>query len=332
MTTTDIAIRATAPLEQKIEYARFLSKSGLLPGPFRNHPENVLYAYEYGEMLGLHPIASITAIDVIEGKPSISAGLMSALVRRAGHTLRVQAQGEGDQAAARCQIIRKDDPKFTYSATWTMQRAKAADLLGKTNWRRYPLAMLKARAISECCRDACQEVLLGIAYTPDELGGEDDGGELVHDGFPTTANGMVDGSQLSEEAKERAGLMNRRQRIEHAELVEMNKVDPADVEIVTEHDENDPWEEPAPVKVPAHIKRITGLLDKLPLGDNDARSDILSWIVGRSIVWAGDLSVGEAKNVGSVLEDHLKTAGGDTEQAASALWEQYHKAQENSNG
>src|SRR5207244_13064565 len=108
--TTALAVRATVPLAEKVEYARFLAKSGLLPGPFRNHPENVLFAYEYGDMLGLHPIASITAINVIDGKPSISAGLISALVRRAGHTLRVQAQGDGEQAKARCQIIRKDDP------------------------------------------------------------------------------------------------------------------------------------------------------------------------------------------------------------------------------
>src|SRR5262249_36026053 len=137
VTSTDIAIRQSgivAGLGEKIEYARFLAKSGLLPQAFREHPENILYPYEMGELLGLHPVAAITGIHVIEGKPSISAGLISALVRRAGHRIRVESAGEGDALRARCQIVRADDPGFTYSATWTMDRAKQADLLSKANW------------------------------------------------------------------------------------------------------------------------------------------------------------------------------------------------------
>ena len=57
---------------------------------------------EYGEMLGLSPMAAITGVHVIEGKPTASAGLISALVRRAGHKLRVR----GDAKSAACQIVR----------------------------------------------------------------------------------------------------------------------------------------------------------------------------------------------------------------------------------
>ena len=220
MTSTDLAIPepaavATAPLDAKLRYAKFLATSGLLPAAFRKEPGNILYAVEYGEMLGLPPMAAITGIHVIEGKPSISAGLISALVRRAGHKLRVT----GDDHQAQAWLTRADDPGFTYKSVWTLERAKQADLLNKSNWKRYPDAMLKARAISEVARDACQEVLLGMQYTADELGDMlDDGGEIVSDGFDTHPDGLVDASKLTEDEKALAGLMPREQRVAHEAL------------------------------------------------------------------------------------------------------------------
>ena len=235
--TSDIAVRQAASLPDKIEYARFLAKSGLLPKDFREHPENILYAYEYGELLGLHPMAAITGIHVIEGKPSISAGLISALVRRAGHRIRVEGNGE----KARCQITRSDDPGFTYSAIWDMDRAKQAGLLARSNWQRYTAAMLKARAVSECARDACQEVLLGMQYTPDELGADDDGGEVVHDGFPASPDGALKLHEMTEGEKDAAGVMTRPQRVAHEALRSEGQPPAGAVQVTAEPDENDPW-------------------------------------------------------------------------------------------
>lgn len=175
-------------LPAKVQYAKTLADSGLLPAAYRRNPANVLYAVEYGEMLGLPPMAAITGIHIIEGKPTASAGLISALVRRAGHRLRVT----GDDRHAVAEIIRRDDPDFTFRAEWTMERAKQADLLGKGTWKKYPAAMLKARAISEVARDACEETLSGVHYTPEELGAEVDEegnvvGEVVSEAAPKAA-------------------------------------------------------------------------------------------------------------------------------------------------
>lgn len=163
-------------LQGKIAYARELANSGLLPASYRKQPANILYAVEYGEMLGLSPMAAITGIHVIEGKPTASAGLISALVRRAGHKLRVT----GDDSKALAEIIRADDPDFTFRSEWTMGRAQQAGLTGKKVWKQYPAAMLKARAISEVARDACEEALSGVHYTPEELGAEvGEDGEVI---------------------------------------------------------------------------------------------------------------------------------------------------------
>lgn len=161
-----------ATLPEKMDYARALAESGMLPAQYRRQPANLLYALEYAGLLGLHPMAAITGVHVIEGKPSASSALISALVRRAGHKLRVT----GNDQEAVAQIIRADDPDWKFESRWTIARAEQAGLTKKQVWRNYPAAMLKARAITEVARDACEEALSGMHYTPEELGanvGED---------------------------------------------------------------------------------------------------------------------------------------------------------------
>jgi hypothetical protein len=172
---------APATLDGAVQFARLLSDADLLPKQFVGKPANVLYAVEYGRTLGITPIAAITGIHVIEGKPSASSGLIGGLVRQAGHKLRVRSDG---LTTATAQIVRADDPEFTYECTWTLERAAQAGLCeiknGKpwardrngnpTAWEKYPAAMLKARAITEVARDACEDVLFGLHYTPEELG------------------------------------------------------------------------------------------------------------------------------------------------------------------
>jgi hypothetical protein len=159
---------ADRDLEASVDYARKLSASDLLPKSYQGKPQNVLLAVEYGRSLGLDPITAINMTHVVQGRPTASAQLVGALVRRAGHTLRVR----GDEQSATCKIIRADDPTFEFTATWTMDRAKQAGVLSNPVWKTYPANMLKARAITECARDACPEVLAGISYTAEEIGGE----------------------------------------------------------------------------------------------------------------------------------------------------------------
>ena len=276
-------------------------------------------------MLGLPPMAAITGIHVIEGKPSISAGLISALVRRAGHKLRVT----GDDHQAQAQLVRSDDPGFTYKSTWTIDRAKQADLLNKSNWKRYPEAMLKARAISEVARDACQEVLLGMQYTADELGDMlDDGGEVVSDGFDTHPDGLVDASKLTETEKDLAGLMPRDQRVQHEKLRRQGEPPPGAVEKLTGPDPDDPWLEPqAPHRSQGRKPGLDQLehLTRQVMGDWEDRDQlaVLAWLAGAE--WTA--SQAQIRLVTGILDDELKTAEGDASKAATSLWSKYEKAQ-----
>ena len=175
--SSEIVPTTSDELHAQMEYAKALAVSDLLPKAFVGKPANVLVAIEYGKALGIEPMAAIQGIQVINGKPTASAQLVGALVRRAGHTLRVAVQDNGSVEAT---VIRSDDPDFTFRAVWTMDRAKSAGLTGKGgSWATFPVAMLKARAITEVARDACPEVLAGVAYTAEELEPSGPGGRPV---------------------------------------------------------------------------------------------------------------------------------------------------------
>lgn len=197
--STEVATVGTLPA--KLEYARFLATSGLLPRHYRDNPGNVLFAVEYASMLDLPPMAAITGIHVIDGRPTASAALMTALVRRAGHRLRVSFDPASMTAVA--ELTRADDPGFTFRASWDLSRALTAGLVQLRDgrpwardrhgdplpWERYTQNMLKARAVSEVSRDGAEEALMGMHYTPEELGVEVD-----DDGAPVRATATVVGT------------------------------------------------------------------------------------------------------------------------------------------
>lgn len=156
-------------------FAKALADSKILPRQYQNEPGSVLWALEYGRGIGLDVITTIQSVHIIQGKATMSADLMASLCRRAGHRMRVS----GDETNAKVVIFRADDPEFPFEVSWTMERAKQAQLTNKDTWKQYPAAMLRARAISECVRMACPEVLHGAIYTPEERGAAID-----EDGMP----------------------------------------------------------------------------------------------------------------------------------------------------
>ena len=98
---------------------------------------------------------------MVEGKPTASAQLIGALVRMAGHRLRVT----GNDTEAHAQVIRSDDPDFAFESVWTLDRAARAGLTGKGVWKSYPAAMLK-RAPSLRLPGRLPGGVGGVAFTP----------------------------------------------------------------------------------------------------------------------------------------------------------------------
>lgn len=191
MTSTERPTARTASnthgtLTEQMSYARNLAGSDMLPDQYRNKSENVLWAIAYAEMLGMHPMAVITGMHNMQGKPTASSAFIGMLVRRAGHRLDVYMDQDGKTAVA--ELTRADAPDRTFRTEWTYARAENAKLTGKGTWRQFPQAMLKARAATEIARDNAPDALFGILYTPEELGADN----TDEDGMVTTASAPSD--------------------------------------------------------------------------------------------------------------------------------------------
>jgi hypothetical protein len=155
-----------APLGVVMDYARAVSTAAMLPDNYRGKPADIMLAVGLGQSMGLSPAESLYRISVIKGKPTASAELIAANVRKAGHRLRVR----GDDSTCTATILRADDPEFPFEVTRDMGWAKSMGLADQPNYRKQPGTMLQWRAITAVARLACPEALYGVAYTPDEMG------------------------------------------------------------------------------------------------------------------------------------------------------------------
>lgn len=163
--TPNAPTAAPASLGEQMRYAQALAEAGLLPTSFQRQPANVLIALEIARTIGESAWTVMQEMAVIGGKPSFSAKFMRSRVRQAGHKLR-ESYTDG---VARCVIVRRDDPDFEHVAEWDQAKAVQHGYWGKGHWAKNPELMLANRALSECVRAACYEVMGGVAYTPDEL-------------------------------------------------------------------------------------------------------------------------------------------------------------------
>lgn len=152
----------------RLQHAQAVAQSSLIPDSYRNQAANVLWAMDLADALGVPFPQVMQTMAVMRGRMTMSADLMAAVVRRAGHKLRIREQGMSVTAA----LIRQDDPDYEFTATWDERKARQAGLWGQRGpWSLYPAQMLRSRAITEVCRQGASDALAGTAYTPEELEG-----------------------------------------------------------------------------------------------------------------------------------------------------------------
>ena len=154
-------------IPDQMKYAEIVTTGDLVPRAYQGKPANALLAIGLGQAMGLSPAEALLRIDVIQGKPSASAELIAANVRKAGHILRIETDEKA--MSVKATIYRADDPEFPHVVTRDMEWAKAMGLTSKDQYKKQPLTMLEWRAISAVARKAASEALYGVTYTPDEL-------------------------------------------------------------------------------------------------------------------------------------------------------------------
>lgn len=185
-TTTQALAPAPAPgfsyiaagLKERADYIARLAPSTILPTAYRGNAANAFVAAETGAALGLEPLQALASIAVINGRATLSSDLMAAVIRRAGHTLRIV---ENNPESVTATLIRADDKTFKFEVTWDKDKATKAGLWGqKGPWSQYPTQMLRARAITEVARQGASEALMGMIYSPEDFGATiTDTGEVI---------------------------------------------------------------------------------------------------------------------------------------------------------
>ncbi len=138
-----------------------------------------------GLELGLPPMASLHEISIIDGKATLNARVMVAIVRNRALGDIMPIVNTIETATVR--VTRPNWPTHR-DVMFTIEDARRAGLLRKDNWKKYPADMLMARAISRAAKLFFQEVFAGCAYIPDELGVETtSGGEFIDTFIEPTA-------------------------------------------------------------------------------------------------------------------------------------------------
>lgn len=145
--------------------AQSLAKTSFVPAAMKGKPDEITAAILAGQELGLRPMAALRSINVIQGTPAFPAITLRGLVQAAGHEVWVV---ESTDTRAVVAGMRAGSDREQRS-TWTIDRATKMKLAGKDNWRLQPAAMLVARATSEVCRLIASDLLIGMAYTAEEL-------------------------------------------------------------------------------------------------------------------------------------------------------------------
>lgn len=143
-----------------------------VPKGLRGNSPAVAAAILHGRELGLPPMTSLAQTHMIEGKPSLSAEALRALVLAAGHSIEVVRT-----TGAECTMRGRRRGSQTWTEiSWTIDMARAANLTGKNNWKNHPRQMLQARASAELCRLVFPDVCHGMGASEELLdeGGEED--------------------------------------------------------------------------------------------------------------------------------------------------------------
>jgi 5'-3' exonuclease len=149
---------------QAKELANWIFQSRLFSA--YGHPAGVLTTILAGREMGLPAMASLRAMHIVEGKPTLAADFIRALVVRSGLVEYFRCS-ERTPDRATFIIKRKDEPEM--SLTYTLEEARAAGLVKpKSGWERNAADMLVARASSKLARLVCPEITFGL-YAREEF-------------------------------------------------------------------------------------------------------------------------------------------------------------------
>lgn len=155
-----------------------------------------------GQEIGIPPFAALTGIHIIQGKPTIGAGLMASRVKGSGkYDYKVK-----EHTDKLCSIDFYQGAELIGNSTFTMDDAKKAQT---KNLDKFPKNMLFARAMSNGVKFYTPDIFAGPVYVPEEMANITE--DVQHTEVPEKwaadiemwekANGLIKSSTLDDEKK-----------------------------------------------------------------------------------------------------------------------------------
>lgn len=128
-----------------------------------------------GQEIGIAPFQAMSGIHIIQGKPTIGAGIMASKIKGSGkYDYKVIQQDE-----KACSLDFYQGKEKLGNSTFTIEDAQKAQTQNITKFARN---MLFARAISNGLKWYCPDVFSGPVYTPEDFNGvEQPGGNFTED-------------------------------------------------------------------------------------------------------------------------------------------------------
>jgi hypothetical protein len=160
---TQVTTVKQLPLNEVMSIGKAFAESGMFSDT--KSAAQAIVKIQAGQEIGIPPFAAMTGIHIIQGKPTIGAGLIASRVKGSGkYDYRVT---QNDEKA--CIIDFYQGTNKIGTSTFTIEDAKKA---GTKNLDKFPKNMLFARCISNGVKWFCPDVFSGPVYVPQEMGAD----------------------------------------------------------------------------------------------------------------------------------------------------------------
>ncbi len=202
---TDLVARNSygPPKEHEIMVYQVMAKAAVDSKMYRGIGEQagVMMIMLAARELGIPPCQALNGgINIINGKAEISARMMSALIRKAGHEIKIKTSTDDI-----CVLVgKRADTQETQEASFSVADAQRAGLVKQGGgWVKFPKDMCFARALSRLARQLFSDVI-GIGYVEGEIQATEAEIALPEDITPIVETNRIDEllSKFPEEEKE----------------------------------------------------------------------------------------------------------------------------------
>lgn len=158
--STEIVKSNQMPVNEIMTMAKTFAESGMFTDT--KQMAQAFVKIQAGQEIGIPPFAAMSGIHIIQGKPTMGAGLIASTVKGSGkYDYKVKEMSDKV-----CSIDFYQGKEMIGNSTFTIEEARKA---GTKNIDKFPKNMLFARAISNGVKWYTPDVFTGPVYVPEEM-------------------------------------------------------------------------------------------------------------------------------------------------------------------